>query len=227
MSLVVLFDIDGTLVDTGGAGRRAMVRAFDQEHGSAEPLFGLRFGGMTDYAIVRTALEALGVAAVEESRDRVLARYLEYLPLELAATTGYVVHPGVPELLAELERLERIAVGLGTGNIEPGARRKLAVASLDRRFTFGGFGSDHEERAELVRMGAERGAGRLGVDRARCRVVVVGDTIKDVAAAHAIGAQCLAVCTGAGTRPELEAAGAELCVDDLHEPLALEFLRDG
>ena len=118
----------------------------------------------------------------------------------------------------------RIAVGLGTGNIEGGARIKLARVALNENFPFGGFGSDHEDRAELLAVGAARGAARLALPRSACRVVVIGDTPKDIAAAHAIDAESLAVATGPFPVDILRDAGATIAVPNLADPQAPRFL---
>lgn len=219
---IALFDLDGTLVTTAGAGRRALERALGEVVGR-EDLCDFPLGGMTDRAILRQALSGGGLDSGEAAIDAVLARYLELLPGEIAAARGYRVLPGVVALLDALERVAdaRIAVGLGTGNIRPGAEIKLARADLMRRFAFGGFGSDAEERAELLRVGAQRGAQRLGEALARCRVVIVGDTPRDVAAARGIDAACLAVATGPHRAEELRAVGARWTVETLEEPTAL------
>src|SRR5690606_4702367 len=143
---------------------------------------------------------------------------------ELCGSLGYGVYPGVSEVLAALEGHEAIAVGLGTGNVEIGARAKLRPGSLDEHFAFGGFGCDHEDRAQLIEMGAVRGAARLDVAREACRVIIVGDTPHDVTAARAIGAECVVVRTGWSTLEDLVAAAPDLLVDDLTDPRALSHL---
>jgi phosphoglycolate phosphatase-like HAD superfamily hydrolase len=192
---VLLFDIDGTLLDTGGAGRRAIERAFARCHGKRDACSSFSFGGMTDRAICRAGLAAIGADATAAAIDALLEAYLEALADELAQSTRAKVHEGIEAALAASVRAG-CAVGLGTGNIHPGAKLKLARVGLADRFAFGGFGSDHEIRSELLRIGAERGAAHLGMGVAECRVVVIGDTPKDIAAAQAIGAECVAVATG-------------------------------
>jgi phosphoglycolate phosphatase len=194
---VYLFDIDGTLITSGGAGRRAMRAAFADAHGEPGPrALDFAFAGMTDHAIVRTALTTLGVAIDAAAINAALDRYLVHLQGELARTEAYVVLPGVRAVLEWLPREPGSAIGLGTGNVKKGAYAKLARGTLDSSFAFGGFGCDHEDRVELLRTGATRGAAALGVPLADCRVVVIGDTPKDVAAAHGIGADCIGVGTG-------------------------------
>jgi len=221
---VLLFDIDGTLIDTGGAGRRSMERAFERVTGRADACAHFSFDGMTDRAIVRRGLDALGMATDEPSIDRVLLAYLEALVAEVAASTRYTTHPGVDVVLERAAGRPHIALGLGTGNVRDGARIKLDRARLFDRFTFGGFGCDAEDRAELLHAGARRGADLLRRDLRDCRVVIIGDTPKDVAAALAIGAEALAVATGRFVAGELAAAGATFVCDNLLSPVASSML---
>jgi phosphoglycolate phosphatase-like HAD superfamily hydrolase len=213
--IVYLFDLDGTLCDTGGAGRRSMERAFDARYGTKEPMRGFGFGGLTDRLIARTALERFGAEASDRAIDELLSTYLEFLPDELERTQGYVVFPGVVRVLESLAGARGVAIGLGTGNVEPGARLKLGRGGLNAHFAFGGFGSDHEDRAELLRRGMERGAEKLGASPADVRTIVVGDTPRDVSAGHAIGAYVVAVTTGWTKADELARAGADLVLADL------------
>jgi phosphoglycolate phosphatase-like HAD superfamily hydrolase len=219
-----LFDIDDTLVSTAGAGRRALHAAFCDLLGERDWL-PFTLAGMTDRSIVRRALREAGHADGEAVIDRVLQRYLERLVGEVAHAEGYAVFPGVEQVLDALAQTpRRCAVGLGTGNLEQGARIKLARGGLDGRFAFGGFGSDHEVRAEILRAGARRGALHLGEPVERCRVVAIGDTPRDVEAALAIGAECIGVGTGAHSPEELRAAGAFAAFADLTAPGALAAL---
>ncbi|MBX3251891.1 MAG: HAD hydrolase-like protein [Myxococcales bacterium] len=220
---VVLFDVDGTLVTTGGAGRRAMRHAFGEVCGAPHALDGVKLGGKTDPMILREGLTLIGQPFDPDVVERVLEVYLARLEEELPRSTGYRVFHGVLSLLERLEA-DAHAVGLGTGNVERGAYLKLARAGLDRFFGFGGFGSDAEDRAELVRAGAKRGATRLMTHVDDCHVVVVGDTPRDVDAAHAAGAVCLAVATGGFAADALTNAGADLVVETLEDPRAVTFL---
>jgi phosphoglycolate phosphatase len=220
---VLLFDIDGTLIDAGGAGRRSIERAFAAVTGRADACAHFTFDGMTDRAILRAGLDAIGRPCDDAAQEELIAAYLAALAFEVAASKAYTTHPGV---LAALERAERCgaALGLGTGNVRDGARVKLERAGLFTRFAFGGFGCDHEDRAELIRIGAERGAGLLGRARGECRVVVIGDTPRDIAAARAIGAESLGVATGRYPEAALRDAGATLACARLDEPRALAML---
>ena len=215
---VYLFDIDGTLLVTGGAGRRAMRRAFDEIVGFADALEGIHLGGMTDRLILRHGLQVVGREFEEEVVVALLDRYLTYLEEELPRSAGYRVMPGVQAAVDLCLQQPVAAVGLGTGNVERGARAKLRRAQLDGHFRFGGFGCDAEDRVELLRIGAERGARALGVPLAEARLVIIGDTPRDVAAAAALDAECIAVTTGAFSAEELREAGAEHVFASLKAP---------
>lgn len=225
-AIVVLFDIDGTLVTCGGAGRRAMERAF-RAHTDA-PVADFPFGGMTDPAIVREALGRAGVAVSEDALRSTLERYLAHLEDELPRASGYAVLPGVLRALALLEAARDdgrpIAIGLGTGNLVRGAELKLAHGDLWHRFAFGGFGSDDEDRPRLLAHGVRRGAQALGVEERDVTTFVIGDTPRDVRAAHAIGARCVAVATGAYDRTTLAREAPEHVLDTLLD-LELDVLR--
>lgn len=220
---VVLFDIDGTLVTCGGAGRAAMKAALREIAGRDDAL-DFPFAGGTDRAIARRALEGCGHAADDAAIDDFLERYLDRLPTALASNERYRVLDGVVAVLDALAGREGFALGLGTGNVEAGARVKLSRGGLSDRFAFGGFGCDHEERPRLIAAGATRGAARLGVSVAACRVVVVGDTDNDVSAARANGAECVGVGTGPFDAASLRAAGATVAFDDLRDPGVLAHL---
>ena len=224
---VFLFDVDGTLLVTGGAGRRAMRRAFGEVVGHPDALAGIHLGGMTDRLILRQGLETVGRRFEESLVRELLDRYLEHLDEELPRAEGYRVMPGVPQALDFVERLEQVAVGLGTGNVERGARAKLTRGDLNHRFGFGGFGCDHEDRVELLRAGARRGASQLGVPLEEVRLVIVGDTPRDIAAAAALGAQIVAVATGGFDAAALREAGAAEVHRRLDDPAALDALGGG
>jgi len=224
---VLLFDVDGTLVNAGGAGKRAMAAAFEAVCQAPEAVERLDLRGMTDSAIFRDALRAIGHRSDDGVIARLAERYLSLLPGEIARADRYEVLPGVPGLLEALGGRPELVVGLGTGNLERGARIKLEHGRIDHHFAFGGFGSDHEDRAELIRIGAARGAAALGVAATACRVVVVGDTPKDVAAARAIGAESLGVGTSNWTAAALYDAGATWAFADLAAPGAVHALLNG
>lgn len=201
-----------------------MERAF-VEVGADGTALDFSFAGMTDPAIVRLGLTRVGRAADAHAIAEVLAAYLSVLEEEVALAEAYVVHTGIPQALETVAGWPGVAIGLGTGNIQDGARVKLSRAGLYERFAFGGFGSDAEDRAELLRVGASRGAAHLGVSRDQCRVVVIGDTPKDVAAALAIGAEAVGVGTGPYSAGELRASGAGWAFATLDDEGALDVLR--
>ncbi|MGB5372581.1 MAG: HAD family hydrolase [Polyangiales bacterium] len=216
--IIALFDIDGTLLRAGGAGRRAVELAVGEvldELDDEVSLQSVEFAGRTDPWIVRAALMQYGVAAEDDLIREVLRRYVAHLPRELERADAFEVLPGVLALLSELSDREDLVLGLGTGNTEPAAYAKLARGGLDSFFAFGGFGSDHAERPEVLRTALHRGLERTGVQMEDARVVVIGDTPHDVAAARAIGAHCVAVSTGGYEPSALEAAGASVVVSDL------------
>jgi len=222
---VLLFDIDGTLVTTGGVGRRAVDRAFARCHGRSDACSAIRFDGMTDRSIARLGLQAIGAEASDAAIDALLDAYLEELRAELlvADADRYRVHAGVHEAL-RVAAERGMALGLGTGNVRRGAELKLEHVGLYHHFDFGGFGCDHELRVELIRKGAERGAARLGQPLSACRVVVIGDTPKDIDAARGIGAESIGVATGSFSAAALREHGATYAFDDLTSPGALAAL---
>jgi phosphoglycolate phosphatase-like HAD superfamily hydrolase len=223
--LILLFDIDGTLLHAHGAGRRAISRAFECLLGAPGAIDAVDLQGMTDPLILKAGLAAIGASHREDLLEALLEAYLASLELELLADASVTVLAGVTELLSTLPTVDRpMAVGVGTGNVEAGARAKLGRCGLDSHFTFGGYGSDHELRSELLRVGARRGAQRLGVPVEQCRTLVIGDTRRDIEAARAIGAECLAVGTGGVALDALLAHGATCAVKDLSDPQAFAFL---
>ncbi|WP_224361987.1 HAD family hydrolase [Hyalangium versicolor] len=223
---VLLFDIDGTLVTTGGAGRRAISRSFEKLHGRRDACDSFSLSGMTDRSIVRKALGIIGVEATPEAIDAVVDGYLSFLGEEVkrAEEKHYFVHAGMREAVTESRARSGVAVGLGTGNVRAGARLKLERVGIYEEFAFGGFGCDHEDRVELIRHGARCGAQILGAPLEECRVVVIGDTPKDVHAAKGIGAICIGVGTGNFSPQALIEAGADFAFQDFTAQGALDAL---
>ena len=220
---VLLFDVDGTLVTTCGAGRRAIERAFELRHGTKE-ILSFSFGGMTDKAIVRNALLALGRPFASESdlereMEATLQFYLQVLAEEVAQTR-IRIHDGMERAIDQADARPGVALGLGTGNIRKGAEIKLGCVGIFHRFSFGGFGDDSIDRPTLLMAGARRGAAKLGVAIEDCRIVVIGDTPKDIAAAKAIGADSIAVATGMHDIAELEQCNPTAAFATLADPRA-------
>ncbi len=161
----------------------------------------------------------------EPAIDTVLAAYLHRLKVEMAAAPDARVLAGVARALEVAAARPYSAIGLGTGNTRHGAEIKLGAMGLMQHFEFGGFGCDHEDRGEVLAAGARRGAQRLARRLDDCKVLVIGDTPRDVYAARAIGAQCLAVATGPFDLDVLRATDADWVVADLTDPVALDALR--
>lgn len=220
---ILLFDVDGTLVSTGGAARRAIERSFTQAFG-IEDAFRFPFDGMTDRAIVRQALRLANLPADDAAIESFLAIYLSVLEEEVANAPYYRLHHGMREAVDTALSRDGFAVGLGTGNVREGARLKLERVGIYDSFSFGGFGCDHEDRPLLIRRGAERGAEQLGVPLSECRVVIIGDTPKDIAAARAIGAESIGVGTGSFGPAQLMACGATAAFRDFSDEQALATL---
>ncbi len=221
---IYLFDIDGTLVSTGGAGRRAMGAALQDVLNVEAPLEGISLGGMTDRLILRKVLKANApeIDFSDALFEEVVSNYVSRLGEEVEGSDGY--RNFVEPAYFDAYQSEEIALGLGTGNVEQGARIKLARAKLDSLFAFGGFGEDAEDRGLLIRIGAERGARALGRPLTACTTVIIGDTVHDIHAARAIGAKVVAVTTGSDSEETLRAERPDLLVDSLHCEEALSFL---
>lgn len=227
---VVLFDIDGTLLLSGGAGRVAMEAALLETFGTAGPK-GHRYDGKTDRLIVRETMRSTGFSDVEvDARmDLVLERYLLRLRVVLAegSRRAYTL-PGVRELVDAVERADDLVLGLLTGNIVVGAEAKLRAVSLDpARFRVGAFGSDHEERPALPPIARARASELLGAEVPGDRLVIIGDTPADVECGRGIGARAIAVATGGFTTDELRTHRPAAAFDDLRETArVLEAIRD-
>ena len=225
---LILFDIDGTLLWTAGAGRRAIHQALLDEMGTAGPIDGYRFDGKTDPQIVRELMTLAGHPEAS-SDDRVTAvcrRYVELLTTELEKPTQTTrVYPGIKELLTALEPYEaegRALVGLLTGNVERGAALKLRSAGLDfARFAVGAFGSDSHHRPDLPAVAARRAATRTGLPFTGRDIVIVGDTPDDVACCRPMGACSVGVATGFYDVAALRAAGATHVFPDLGDTQAV------
>lgn len=213
MSLLVLFDIDGTLIDAGGAGLLALREAATETFGNEGPPLDL--AGSTDSGIVRGLFEYFGR---EFDPDLEEAFYLSYLP-KMAKNLGSScfggrILPGVKELIQSLEGEGHI-LGLLTGNIERGAIIKATHYGLMEHFQFGSYGDDHWDRNKLGPIALQRAAEVTGRTFDPSQTVVIGDTPKDVACAKAFGARSVAVATGAFARESLLETGADTVVSDL------------
>jgi phosphoglycolate phosphatase len=204
---LVLFDIDGTLLNSGGLGRASMQRALGMIFGSpGNPSY--RYDGKTDKQIVRDVMRLEGHSDehIDSRMDELLATYLD--GLKVGADSGkFNVRPldGVPEILDALEKRDDVVLGLLTGNVEPGARIKLKLAGIDPdRFRVNAFGSDHEHRPELPAIAQRRAGEQLGLDLAGDRLVVIGDTPADIECGRSLGAKAIGVASGHYTVEQLK-----------------------
>ena len=210
---VLLFDVDGTLVHAAGAGRRALERVLASRFGEVErALAGMRLDGMTDRLIVRELLGVLEAPFDDALCDRILDDYVGHLAGELGGP-GFRVLQGVEPLLDQLTSAGAL-LGLCTGNVAEGARLKLSRGAIDHHFEWGpsaigGFAHDGEARERIVRAALDRGTDRLGATLRAEDALVIGDTPRDVSAAHAHGVPVLAVATGRFSVAELRDTGAD------------------
>ena len=218
---LVLFDIDGTLLLSGGAGRRAILAALNDVAGigvGTGTVDAVRFDGKTDPQIVVELFEAAGEPLGGPERiDRVLDRYLQHLEADLGANAHLAtVMPGIHPLLDLLGADPGVVVGLLTGNIVRGASIKLAAAGIaPGQFRVGAYGSDHAVRAELPPIAAERAAPHFGRSPRGPEVVIIGDTPADVTCGRSLGATAIGVATGHYRTDDLAAAGAAYVFNDL------------
>jgi phosphoglycolate phosphatase len=205
----VLFDIDGTLITTGGAGAAAWRHAFEELHGTPLDIREVTESGMTDPEVGHVALRnILGRDPDGRELATAMAHYLRHLSASIDASDGYEVMPGIEELLERLVDDGHL-LGLTTGNIEAAAHIKLARAGLNRFFSFGGYGSDSNERVELTRRALERADFVSGNTLIESACISVGDTPRDVAAGHGAGIEVVGVATGNFTVEQLKEAGAD------------------
>lgn len=221
---LVLFDIDGTLLWTDGAGRRAVFRALDEVFGTTGPS-GHRFDGKTDPQIVRELMRLAGVddEVIEARIDDLLGRYLRYLREELRdpAHTSHAL-PGVAELLDALEARDDVMLGLLTGNLVDGARAKLAAVGIDPdRFRIGAYGSDHHHRPELPAIALRRLREAHALELPGEDVVVIGDTPADLTCGRQVGARAIGVATGRYSLDELAEHDAHALFPDLRDTVAV------
>ena len=224
---VLLFDVDGTLINSAGAGREALEASLNSIVGAGHWL-DFPLNGMTDLSIVRKALEQKDKVFSIDLAKKIEEKYVSLLKAIIKAKEGYCVLPGVVDLLEEaLSFSPKLVVGLGTGNFRQGAEIKLSRGQLNRYFSFGAFGSDHEDRTAMLEIGAQRGAELLGEDWEDCRIVVIGDTPLDVKAAHGCGADCIAVATGGHSLETLKVTKADWVFATLAEPGVREALLRG
>jgi phosphoglycolate phosphatase len=217
----VLFDIDGTLISTGGASDQAWKRAFKELQGVDVDVPEVTGKGIPDPEVGQVVFEhAIGRKPTEEEAERLMRRRLDYLPEEVRNSPGFVVNDGVVELLEQL-RADGILLGLTTGNVEEAAHVKLERADLNRFFSFGGYGSDSPDRTELTRIALERAQDQLHWTLDLFDCFSCGDTPRDIEAGHGAGIRVVGVATGEYTVEQLQEAGADAVVGSLRDGLPL------
>ena len=222
----VLFDIDGTLIDTGGAGTRSWRWAFERLHGVPADIAKSSSAGMTDPDVATRTFEAvIGRAPSDHELARLFAWYVYRLQHEVEISEGYRVLAGVVETLSRL--MDRgVVLGIVSGGLEGSARIKLERGHLNRYFPVGAYGTDSRDRHEITRVAIARVSTMHGRDIAPAEVMVVGDTPLDVDAAKAVGAISLGVAGGSYPVDELQRAGADLVLASLEEPFPLTTDHD-
>ena len=217
----ILFDIDGTLIESGGSSDRAWHRAFEELHGVDVEISKVTGKGVPDPAVGRQTFEAvIGREPGDDEMAALMAKRLKYLPEEVETSDGYRVMPGVEALLDRLID-QGVLLGLVTGNVEAAAHIKLSRANLNRFFSFGGYGSDSPDRGELTKKSLERGSVVMGHDLDPALCFSVGDTPRDVEAGHFAGIRVTGVATGKYSVDELRVAGADAAITTLEQGLSL------
>ncbi|HBH51442.1 MAG TPA: hypothetical protein DDY91_06060 [Planctomycetaceae bacterium] len=213
---VYLFDIDGTLLQTGGVGWRALTGAIAAEFGVEVSGSSVELRGRTDYAIVGDLLRLAQVEVHTRNRDRLLSAYHRFLADGLPGSPGRVL-PGVRQVLEDLQVHQGARLGVLTGNGPRGAEIKLRHFDLWDRFTVGIYGDQHEDRSDLARAAVPIVRQNWGPEITADQICIIGDTPADVACAHAIGAQAIAVATGGYRAEELHSAGAHVVLESLEQ----------
>jgi phosphoglycolate phosphatase-like HAD superfamily hydrolase len=221
MKKLVLFDIDGTILLTAGAGRRAILAAVSEEIPHVGALERVRFDGKTDPQIVAELLELAGEPEARESaRVRALCRrYVLHLKRELERPVSKTtLMPGIPDLLDRLEECEGVVLGLLTGNLAEGAALKLKSGGIDpSRFRVGAYGSDAGHRPDLPPIAARRAAPLFGREPAGSEVVIIGDTPADITCGSGIGARAVAVATGSYSAADLAACAPHAVFENFRD----------
>lgn len=226
---ICFLDIDGTLVLTGGAGQAAFAQTLSADFGIPEIDAAVSFAGRSDRAIAMDLFRSHGVRASAENWRRFCAGYLARLEKTLVTHQGSVL-PGVADFLAALAARGDVAIGLLTGNVREGARRKLGYYGLWEWFPFGGFGDDHIERCDIAAAALSAARQHLNCHSDAAvpgKVLVIGDTPNDIACGRSIGATCVGVPTGHTGIETLQRADPDLLVETLEDVGPILALLDG
>ncbi|UCD84254.1 MAG: HAD family hydrolase [Deltaproteobacteria bacterium] len=216
---VVLFDIDGTLILSGGAGNRSLNKAFKKQFGLENAINGIKPDGKTDPAIIREMCRKnLSRDCREKELELLCKQYLHFLRREVPESPGYRIMPGIPELLEQLGSIDNVIVGLATGNLEEGARIKLGRGGLNRYFRFGGFGSDCEDRVELTKIAISRSREFADGEPKKQDIYIIGDTPFDIKSSTVLGTKSVAVATGFFSLTQLKEHQPDYLFPNLSNP---------
>ncbi|HEU0274608.1 MAG TPA: HAD family hydrolase [Candidatus Udaeobacter sp.] len=213
---LLLFDIDGTLIHSGGAGLHALKSAFKERFGIDDDLHDIEVAGMTDSGIVVSILNKHKLPATNENVSAFLDSYVHFLSLELPRRKGKLL-PGVLELLERLKSRSQVALALLTGNVSRGAQLKLEHYGVWHFFEFGAFADDHHDRNRLGPFARARARERHGREFAASEIDVIGDTPRDIECGKALGARTIAVATGTWSRDDLARYNPDFLIDDLSD----------
>lgn len=225
--MILLFDIDGTLILSGGAGRRAFEKVFLEVYGIPQSMHGFEPQGKTDTLItIELVKKFLNRTPTDEEINLILRRYCKYLVTEVKNSPDYRVLPGVLDTLEKLHSDKNIVLGLATGNIKCGAEIKLSRANLMKYFEFGVYG-DTDDRTEMLKK-AQRIGRKIAFDRGinKTRTIVVGDTVRDVKAAREAGLEIVLVTTGPEPVELLKRAKPDLIVESLNSSDFFKYLYE-
>ena len=216
---LILFDIDGTLIDSGGAGVRSLDLAFKKVFSVEDVFQGISMAGKTDSQIIKEGLSKHGLS-MDGNMDAIIEVYLLHLKEEIQNNKKHL-KPGIHAILELLNPVKDIGLGLLTGNLEQGARIKLDAFDLNKYFPSGAFGSDDEDRNKLLPVAVKRFEGLFDVKITIEESIIIGDTPRDVECAHIYGATCVGVATGPYSFDELIEAKADYVLKDLSDTAGL------
>ena len=211
---LLLFDIDGTLIHSGGAGVHALKSAFKERFDIDDDLHDIEIAGMTDSGIVVSILNKHKIPATSENVSAFLDSYVHFLSLELPRRKGKLL-PGVLELLERLKSRPHLVLALLTGNVSRGAQLKLDHYGVWHFFEFGAFADDHRDRNRLGPFARARAKEKHGREFSASEIDVIGDTPRDIACGKALGARTVAVATGTWSRDRLAEYQPDFLIDDL------------
>ena len=213
---LLLFDIDGTLIHSGGAGIEALKHALKERFQIEDDLHDIEFAGMTDSGIVASILKKHSLPTTPENVTAFLDSYVHFLSNELPRRKGKLL-PGVLELLEKLKTRKHVVLGLLTGNVSRGAQLKLDHYGVWHFFEFGAFADDHHDRNELGQFARARAKEKHGREFSAAEIDVIGDTPRDIACGKALGARTIAVATGTWSRENLARHQPDILIDDFSD----------